>query len=427
MGKMKSVSYAMMSGGAVTTVSKVAKVAKVSKPIPPAPVYSVAHLPLLDPETLAPTTLMRTLYQACSLRRADGSITEAMFVAWLCNRLPVTMVDGAGNIHVDRRTEPNHRTMFTSHTDSVHSVRGGANTIRVEGDMWRADGAALGADDGAGIALMMHMMENNVPGYYIFFRGEECGGVGSQWLADNLSHVLTDIDRAVAFDRAGYHDVITHQGFNGRCCSDAFAQALADQLSVDDMSVVFTPCPDGVFTDTANLVDFVPECTNLSVGYKNQHGDREWQDVAFLQLLAERVVAVQWDELPVERDPNAIPDDGPGRAPRWATTTTYAAPTRPSSALVKTDYPQYPQYSSPDSDDWGAIAALEEALDGDFVTLLDMMAERMYPQDPCQARKWLSVRKIGVKDLEMWLLALQDGSAVADQALDDMIELAQVT
>ena len=47
------------------------------------------------------TPLMHCLYKALSMRRASGSRTEAEFVGWLCNRLPVTMIDEAGNIHID--------------------------------------------------------------------------------------------------------------------------------------------------------------------------------------------------------------------------------------------------------------------------------------------------------------------------------------
>jgi hypothetical protein len=264
------------------------------------PTPPVNHLPLLDPTQKFNTQLMRVLAHALSLKRDHGSRTEAEFVTWLVNRLPVTMIDAAGNIHVDRRRLSSHRTLFTSHTDTVHHS-GGHNHVRVDGHMWRADRAALGADDGAGIALMCHMIEHSVSGYYIFFRGEERGGVGSSWLAENMDDLLEEFDRAVAFDRAGYSDVITHQG-GGRCCSNTFAEALSDQLN--DRGMLYMPCDGGVYTDTAEFVKLIPECTNLSVGYKHQHGDREEQDVKYLQVLAEALVAVDWDRLPTERDPN---------------------------------------------------------------------------------------------------------------------------
>lgn len=269
------------------------------------PEFKYKDLPFVTEADVHNNTLMRTLWRACSTKRPHNSQAEARFVAWLVNRLPVSMIDGAGNVHVDMRRGPHNRTMFTSHTDSVHR-EGGPNRIRLDASdprsvKWRADeNYALGADDGAGIALMMHMIEADVAGYYIFFRGEECGGIGSQWMADNFNRFMKEIDHCVSLDRAGYSDVITHQA-GGRCCSDAFAQALADQLTCWEEDVIYLPDSSGVFTDSANLTDYIGECTNLSVGYRGQHGDTECQDVTYLPILAAALVKVKWDELPVVR------------------------------------------------------------------------------------------------------------------------------
>ena len=270
------------------------------------PAYAHAHLPVLTDMDVPSTTLMQTLHQMLRVKRPHGGAGEARAVAWLANRLPVTMIDGAGNIHVDLRV-CGTRTMFTAHTDTVHHGEGD-NTIRLdvtpERTLWRAgEGACLGADDGAGVALMMHMIDAGVPGYYVFFRGEECGGLGSTWLDKHWDDVgMADIDHCVSFDRADQMDVITHQA-GGRCCSDEFGQALADALTTPDLSLAFAPDSTGVFTDSANLTERIPECTNLSVGYKHQHGDGEYQDVTFLAKLADQLCKVDWAALPVARDP----------------------------------------------------------------------------------------------------------------------------
>jgi len=49
--------------------------------------------------------------------------------------------------------------------------------------------------------------------------------VGSKFIAKRTPALLTGIDYAIALDRKGSRDVITHQF--GRCCSDAFAKSLA--------------------------------------------------------------------------------------------------------------------------------------------------------------------------------------------------------
>jgi hypothetical protein len=318
---------------------------------------------MLTDDDVPDTQLMYNLYRALRTMRAHGSKAEAKYVAWLVNRLPVTMIDGAGNIHVDMRTGPMHRTMFTSHTDTVHR-QGGANKIRLDATdpkrvLWRADeGVALGADDGAGIALMQHMIASGVPALYVFFRQEESGGIGSQWLADNMPTLLKDVDRCVSFDRAGYHDVITHQGV-GRCCSDEFGKALADALTPDDFSLQYLPDDTGVFTDSANFTDLIGECTNVSVAYKHQHGDGEYQDISFLQKLAERLVTVSWDDLPVRRKAGEVEDVfGFGR-------------TSPGLPIVPLD----------DSDQY-LIDALYAAADGDYAAIRGIVSEWVNPERP---------------------------------------------
>ena len=333
------------------------------------PAYPHAHLPLLvpSPDTIG-TALLHNLYRALRTRRAAGSMAEAKYVAWLCNRLPVTMIDGAGNIHVDLRSGPMHRTMFTAHTDTVHR-QGGTNAIRLDATnpravKWRADeGFALGADDGAGIALMQHLIAAGVPAYYVFFRDEESGGVGSAWLAKEMPHALKDVDRCISFDRADYADVITHQGM-GRCCSDVFADALASALTTDDMMLAYLPDDTGVFTDSANMTDLVSECTNLSVGYKNQHGDSEWQDITFLEALADQLVRVQWDELPVVRKPGEVEDWR--EAFRNATGTFVPASQAPSDSEAE-NY---------------LIDALYAAEDEDFAALRGIVSEWINPEKP---------------------------------------------
>lgn len=370
------------------------------------PAFTHAALPLLTAADVPKTTLMEALYRACRSRRADDSMAEAKFVAWLVNRVAVTMIDGAGNIHVDTRTLPKHRTMFTSHTDTVHR-NGGTNAIRLdesnpESIKWRADeGHCLGADDGAGVALMLHMLAAGVPGLYVFFRGEECGGTGSHWLSRHMRNYLEDIDRCVSLDRAGYSDVVTHQG-SERCCSDEFAQALADQLTADDLSTAYVPDSTGVFTDSANLTGLVHECTNVSVGYMHQHGDGEWQDVTFLQTLASRLVAVDWDGLPVKRD----------RLVREMLPRVKKTKPAPNTA--------------PPALNMDLILALYAASEGDYTALMDMVAADMAvtPDNIAIARKHLDPRKVSDQNYmdfaEAMLQNQIDAGLVLDLLADDL-------
>jgi len=363
--------------------------------------HVAAHLPLLKHKDVPSTVLMQTLHYALSRRRVAGSICEARFTAWLANCCAVTMIDGAGNLHIDARKDKTHRTMFTAHTDTVHST-GGTNAIRydVTQGMWHADkGHALGGDDGAGIALMVHMLDAGVPGYYVFFRDEESGGIGSHWLASTMHALLKDFDRCVSFDRAGYHDVITHQA-GGRCCSETFAEALATALTRDDMSLVYVPDAGGVFTDSANMAQAIPECTNISVGYANQHGDREWQDVGFLQILARQVAAIHWDSLPTERDPRLDEYPQPHTSMKWSDT--------PATGKID-DFDEY------------VADSLSDAATGDPAALRAIVAEHLLPGQPEMARRHIDTQRVMARAYEEYADGIYAGDFDATQILDILI------
>lgn len=218
-------------------------------------------------------------------------------------------VDGIGNVFIDTRTDPQHRTMFTAHTDSVHYVEGRQH-VKFDmktGNITVLDGSCLGSDDASGVAMLLHLIESGVPALYAFFVGEECGGVGSKFATDDSPNLYTDIDRAIAFDRKADWSVITHQGW-GRCCSDEFAEALSEALSND--TLMYAPDDGGVYTDTAEFVGLVAECTNLSIGYNFEHTQHEVQNLYHFQELARVCATLDWDALPVVREPGDNDDAG---------------------------------------------------------------------------------------------------------------------
>jgi hypothetical protein len=109
---------------------------------------------------------------------------------------------------------------------------------------------------------------------------------------------LTDIKYCVSFDRRRTTSVITHQ-LGRQCCSNEFAQALCDQYNSHGLNLSLDTT--GVYTDSASLMEDIAECTNISVGYYNEHRGTEMQNMTYLKKLAEASVKVNWDSLPVKR------------------------------------------------------------------------------------------------------------------------------
>lgn len=232
------------------------------------------------------------LIEMLKYKRPGGGETEEAFIKKFLMKLKGATKDAFGNVWV---TVGESATLFTAHTDTVHRSEGKQKVKVKDGIITTPDGECLGADDGAGVWLLVQMVKAGVPGTYAFFREEESGGHGSVWANENMD--LTRFKRAVAFDRRGVDSVITHQ-FGGRCCSDDFAAALAFDLNalLGDHGF-FSPDDTGIFTDTANLGQ-IPNRTNISVGYECEHGASESLDAVFLGRLRDACLALDWEALP---------------------------------------------------------------------------------------------------------------------------------
>lgn len=192
------------------------------------------------------------------------------------------------------------RTMFTSHLDTASRDYSPVTHV-IDGDIIKTNGdTILGADDKAGVSIMVYMINNKIPGLYYFFIGEEVGCVGSG-LASKYLDFKDKYDRCISFDRRGLDSVITYQS-SSRCCSDTFADQLAIQLNKKGLK--YKKDDSGIYTDSAEFTSVIAECTNLSVGYYKEHTNDESQDISHLAKLAEVCLLVDWESLITKRDPS---------------------------------------------------------------------------------------------------------------------------
>jgi hypothetical protein len=206
-------------------------------------------------------------------------------------------IDKAGNVII---RVGDSRVLWSSHTDTIHRT-GGRQRIAVNGDMIKIGHGetsnCLGADCTTGVWIMREMILHGVSGLYVFHDSEEIGGLGSSSLRKHHDGLLDGIDFAIAFDRKGYDSIITHQ-WGGRCCSDDFAKSLSKL-----MPNAYQLDNGGTFTDTANYTDVIAECTNISVGYFNQHTTSETQSIS--HALALRDAMLKFDETKLVKSRNA--------------------------------------------------------------------------------------------------------------------------
>lgn len=243
------------------------------------------------------------LFAMLEFRRPAWSRTERNFIHRFIRPLGM-QEDELGNLYKRIGDAP---VLWSSHTDTVHTQGGKQRLGFSKGIVGLSDTASncLGADCTAGVWLMLEMIRAKRPGLYIFHRAEEIGGVGSTFIAKHRPDLLEGIKYAVAFDRRGHNSVITHQG--DRCCSEAFAASLGAALGLNHFAD-----SGGTFTDTANYTDAIGECSNLSVGYMNEHTKRETLDVEYLERLRDALLILDASTLVAERAPGEADPEGYG-------------------------------------------------------------------------------------------------------------------
>lgn len=215
--------------------------------------------------------------------------------------IPTSHVDSFGNHFVIVGDGPHHH-LFTCHLDTypLEDDEGFMRSCMInvidEGNIIRTDGTSiLGADDKAGMTVMLTMIEAGIPGIYGFFLAEEIGLYGSKHAAKekDIHAFLNDVKAVISFDRKKTSSIITHQR-NTRTCSEGYALQL--QSAFADAGIILDLDPKGTATDSWSFFsyDSTLECTNISVGYWDQHTHCEYQDIAYLEQLCKAVITMQW-------------------------------------------------------------------------------------------------------------------------------------
>lgn len=202
----------------------------------------------------------------------------------------------------------NSKTMFCGHLDTYSREYKRVYHI-IQDDIIMTDGTTtLGGDDKAGIVIMIKMIESGIPGLYYFFRGEEgvtspTGTWGSKQALKSYKDIFKTYDKCIAFDRKGFDSIISQQSYS-ECCSDDFVDALSNEFKKQGLE--YEDDKTGMWCDSGVFMGIIPECTNLSVGYQNEHTFKETQDIEHLEKLVNACINIDWENLPVKRDPTKV-------------------------------------------------------------------------------------------------------------------------
>jgi hypothetical protein len=272
--------------------------------------------------------------------RKHGTESESRFNSWVLAQIislnprakPFTTTSERNIcVFLGNGTKHPPTTLFASHMDTVDTPApvGLVKKINYDpnfGDIYldkeNKVGSCLGADDGVGVWIMLEMIKANIPGGYIFTRGEECGGLGAKEMAKSNPAWLKQFEVCVQFDRPRSDEIITHQRGSTRCASDKFGQALAKALNAANSGFNYSTSARGVYTDNYDWRGVIAECVNVGVGYSQQHCSLERLDLAHAAALLEAVKGLRWDALPVDREPK-IEVYSPPPSAKWSGSSPY--------------------------------------------------------------------------------------------------------
>ena len=154
---------------------------------------------------------------------------------------------------------------LVAHLDTVHVVEPFQFFYdEKEMVMWSPQG--LGADDRAGVILILSILSEGYRPHLIFTTGEEHGGIGANKLVKDYNEVPFNIDFMIELDRCGSEDAVFYN-----CMNLSFIDYIC--------SFGFT-FEEGSFTDICILgQNWNIAAVNLSVGYYNEHTKAEYWDL----------------------------------------------------------------------------------------------------------------------------------------------------
>ena len=153
----------------------------------------------------------------------------------------------------------------------------------------------LGADDGAGLAVMLYLLRKGVLGGYCFTTGEECGGIGAEQVLKQAEPFLKYYKISVEIDRRGESEIIATQSA-GECASIEFTDWLCKELGMGHKTSHL-----GSYTDVATFAEVIPENVNIAAGYINAHSTNEELNLEYIDQLAEKLAQVDWSKAPIKR------------------------------------------------------------------------------------------------------------------------------
>jgi putative aminopeptidase FrvX len=190
-------------------------------------------------------------------------------------------IDRNGNLLAEKTYGSGHgpTILLSAHLDIVHELEQDRLILKENG-IWSSSNGILGADDRAGVAVLLiiaqHLFHSTFSGKvkFIFTVQEEVGLVGADQVDD---YFLWDTDSAIVVDRRGTGDIVTSCGGYFPFCDKQYGQFFENLAK--EKGFFGWRCTPGGSSDTGIWALHGIQSVNLSVGYQHEHTKNESLDV----------------------------------------------------------------------------------------------------------------------------------------------------
>jgi len=216
--------------------------------------------------------LRSTLLELLDIPGASGA--EGRVADYVMERLIDMQIeagrDAFGNVLAQASFGDGPAVLLSAHMDTVEPFEPG-RTIVWEGETIRSSSGILGADDRAGVAIVLETLRLASRGEFTgtvkaaFTRAEEIGRVGSRQIAPEW---LDGIEMAVVADRRNRRDIVTSCRYMPFCPEEigTFWEETARLVGQSGWAA----CQGGI-SDAVTFAEYGIPSVNLSCGYRYEH------------------------------------------------------------------------------------------------------------------------------------------------------------
>lgn len=236
-----------------------------------------------DVEFLRQQFFYKTIEELLTINGVSGeeSAVRDYLIGELDGVVDHRKVDSCGNLlaHKTYGNGSGPTILLNAHMDTVECFPVDREIIK-EGAIWSSNHGILGADDRAGVAVVLEVAKwletarfsGNVK--FVFTVGEEEGLVGARALDDSF---LWDVDAAIVVDRRGTGDIVVSCGGYIPFCHEKYGQFFEEVAGRKGLTGWKTT--PGGSSDTRVWAEHGIQSVNLSVGFMTEHTNEESLDV----------------------------------------------------------------------------------------------------------------------------------------------------